>query len=212
MSVLEEIKNGVITYQPAKVKELCEKALAEGIEATTIVSDGLIAGMSVVGEKFKRNEVFVPEVLIAAKATHAGMDVLKPVLSASKVEPVGTVVIGTVKEDLHDIGKNLVAMMLEGAGFKVYNIGINVPPEKFVQAIEEYNPDIVCLSSLITSTLHWLGDTIKVIKESCPGRPVKIMVGGAPVTQELADEIGADGYGKDAQEAVEKARSLIGIN
>ncbi|MFZ5648021.1 MAG: B12-binding domain-containing protein, partial [Bacillota bacterium] len=147
MSVLEEIKEAVATYKPARVKELCERALADGIDANVIVREGLIAGMSVVGVKFKNGDVFVPEVLIAAKATHAGMDALKPVLASSTEEHVGTVVIGTVKDDLHDIGKNLVAMMLEGAGFKVYNIGINVSPDKFVKAIEEYNPDIVCLSS-----------------------------------------------------------------
>lgn len=211
MSILEEIKEAVASYKPAKVKELCDRALDQGIDANVIVREGLIAGMSVVGVKFKNGDVFVPEVLIAAKATHAGMDSLKSVLASSSVEPVGTVLIGTVKDDLHDIGKNLVAMMLEGAGFKVYNIGINASPEKFVKAIEDYNPDIVCLSSLITSTLHWLGETIKVIREAYPGKSLKIMVGGAPVTQELADEIGADGYGKDAQEAVERALSILNI-
>jgi len=212
LSLLEEIMEGIASYQPAIVKELCEKALADGLDPVAIMNDGLVAGMSIVGEKFKRYEVFVPEVLIAAKATHAGMDVLKPVLAACSIEPVGTVVIGTVKEDLHDIGKNLVAMMLEGAGFRVLNLGINIPPEKFVEAIENYQPDIVALSSLITSTLHWLGDTISIIRTTYPDRSVKIMVGGAPVTQEFAEQIGADGYGKDAQDAVDKARLLLGIS
>lgn len=207
--VLEEIKNGVIKLKPAIVKEACERALAEGISAQTILNAGLIAGMAVVGEKFKNNQVFVPEVLMASKATHAGMDVLKPILAESAVEPVGKFVLGTVKDDLHDIGKNLVGMMLEGAGFEVIDLGMDVEPEKFVEAAREHNANIVGMSSLITSTLHYLGETIAAMEKAGLRDSVKIMVGGAPVTVEYANQIGADGYGKDASEAVEVALKLL---
>lgn len=210
MSVLEEIKKGIISYKPNVVSEGCKKALEEGIEAEKILSDGLIAGMMVIGDKFKNNEIFVPEVLIASKATHAGMDVLKPILSESDIEPIGKVALGTVKEDLHDIGKNLVGMMLEGNGFEVIDLGIDVAPEKFVEAIKEHNVDIVAMSSLITSTLDNLVETIRTIEEAGLRDKVKIMVGGAPVTEEYAKKIGADGYGKDATAAAENARLLLG--
>ncbi|GAB6171196.1 corrinoid protein [Paradesulfitobacterium aromaticivorans] len=211
MSVLEELKNSIITYKPAKAKEYCQQALAEGIDPGVILSEGLIAGMSVVGARFKKNEIYVPEVLIAAKATHAGLDVLKPILSERKTEAIGKIIVGTVKDDLHDIGKNLVAMMLEGAGFEVVNLGVNVDPDKFIAAIQEHKPNIVGMSSLITSTLHWVEDTIKAIESAGLRDQVKIMVGGAPVTEEWAMQIGADGYGKDATTAVEEARKLLGV-
>ncbi len=210
MAVLEDLKNAIITYKPAKAKEYTLQALAEGYEPPQILSEGLIGGMTVIGDKFKRNQIYVPEVLIAAKATHAGLDVLKPLLSERKTKPIGKVIVGTVKDDLHDIGKNLVAMMLEGAGFEVINLGVNVDPDKFIAAIKEYEPDIVGMSSLITSTLHWLEDTIKAIQEVGLRDKVKVMVGGAPVTEEWALQIGADGYGKDATSAVEAARKLVG--
>lgn len=212
MSILEQIKNAVINYKPPLVKQYCQQALAEGYKPEEILEQGIIAGMNVVGEKFKRNEVFVPEVLIAAKATHAGLDVLKPLLTATNLNSRGTIVIGTVKDDLHDIGKNLVAMMVEGAGFKVIDLGIDVPPDKFIEAIKEHKPDIVGMSCLITSTLNWVETTIKAIEEAGLRDQVKIMVGGGAITEDYANRIGADGYGKDAGAAVEIAKSLLKVN
>lgn len=212
MELLEEIRNAVATYKPNEVKLLCEKALEQGIDPRKIVSGGLIAGMAVVGEKFKKDEIFVPEVMMAAKATHAGLNVVKPVLSRSSNHYLGKVVLGTVKGDLHDIGKNLVAMMLEGAGFQVYDIGIDVPPEKFVQACRETNADIMGMSVLITTGLEWLHKTIEAVAEAGLRDKMKVMVGGAAVTPEYAYKIGADGYARDAGEAVDKARELLGIS
>lgn len=211
MPVLEDIKNSIITYKPAKTKEYCQQALDEGIEPQLILSDGLIAGMAVIGEKFKLNKIYVPEVLIAARCTHAGLDILKPILAAAKAVALGKIVLGTVKDDLHDIGKNLVAMMLEGAGFEVINLGVNVDPEKFIEAIKEYQPDIIAMSSLITSTLPHVEDTIKAIVDAGLRDKVKIMVGGAPVTEEWVVKIGGDGFGKDATAAVDAAKKLIGV-
>lgn len=211
MSVLEDIQQGIITYKPPIVKEACQRALTEGLGPREIVQEGLIAGMAVVGGKFRRNEVFVPEVMIAARAMHAGLDVVKPLLAQSNIEPVGTVVIGTVKGDLHDIGKNLVAMMLEGAGFRVVDLGIDTPPERFIQAIHDNKPQIVGMSSLITNTLPRVGETIKALEEAGVRDQVKVMVGGAPVSQSFAEQVGADAYAPDASSAVEKAKELLGL-
>lgn len=211
MAILEDIKNSIISYKPAKTKEYCQQALAEGLDPQVILSEGLIAGMTVIGAKFKKNEIYVPEVLISAKATHAGLDVLKPILSERKAQPIGKFLIGTVKDDLHDIGKNLVAMMMEGSGFEVINLGVNVDPDKFIEGIKEHQPDIVGMSSLITSTLHWAEDTIKAIQNAGLRDQVKIIVGGAPVTEEWALQIGADGFGKDATATVDTARKLLGV-
>jgi 5-methyltetrahydrofolate--homocysteine methyltransferase len=167
--------------------------------------------MNEVGRRFKNNEFYVPEVLIAARAMHAAMDVLKPLLAASDVQPVGTVVIGTVKGDLHDIGKNLVAMMLEGGGFNVIDLGVDVSPEKFLQAVREHKPNIVGLSALLTTTMPAMKTTIEALKEAGVRDQVKVIIGGAPVTQRFADEIGADGYAPDAASAVDVARQLLGI-
>lgn len=211
MPVLDDIKNSIITYKPAKTKEFCQQALDEGIEPQLILSEGLIAGMAVIGEKFKLNKIYVPEVLIAAKCTHAGLDILKPILAAAKAVSLGKVVLGTVKDDLHDIGKNLVAMMLEGAGFEVINLGVNIDPEKFIEAIKEYKPEIIAISSLITSTLPNVEETIKAIVDAGLRDQVKIMIGGAPVTEEWVIQIGGDGFGKDATAAVDAAKKLIGV-
>lgn len=205
MSTLQEMAEAVICGNAKKVKEIAEKVLSEGIAPQTIINDGLIAGMNVVGVKFKNNEVYVPEVLIAARAMHAGMDVVKPLLSASEVQDKGIVLIGTVKGDLHDIGKNLVRMMLEGAGYKVIDVGVDVSPEKFVQAVEEHKPQIVGLSALLTTTMVNMKSTIELLES----HPVKVMIGGAPVTQKFADEIGADAYAPDAATAVEMADKLL---
>jgi 5-methyltetrahydrofolate--homocysteine methyltransferase len=210
--LLNALKEAVIVGNANAVKELTEKALAENIPAKTILDDALIPGMMVVGEKFKNNEYYVPEVLIAARAMYAALDLLRPILSQSDVEPIGTVVIGTVKGDLHDIGKNLVRMMLEGGGFRVIDLGVDVAPEKFIEAIKEHNAQILAMSALLTTTMPSMKVTIDALKEAGLRDKVKVMVGGAPVTQQWADEIGADGYAPDAASAVDKAKELISAN
>lgn len=207
MSVLQEIKEGVISGKAPLVQEFCQKALAEGIGVNSIINDGLIAGMSFIGVKFKNNEVYVPEVLVAARAMHAGMAVLKPFITTASTDKKDVVVIGTVKGDLHDIGKNLVIMMLEGAGYKVVDLGIDVPVEKFARAVEDHNPQIVGISALLTTTKVQMKTTVDYLKPY-RGR-IKIMVGGAPVTEKFAREIGADGYAPDAASAVDLANELL---
>lgn len=207
MSILEEIKAAVIDGRPKRVKEYTEKAVAEGIDANDIINDGLIAGMSVVGLLFKRDEIYVPEVLIAAQAMHVGMGVVKPLLTNSTRVNKGTVVIGTVKGDMHDIGKNLVSMMLDCSGYRVIDLGVNVPPERFIQAVVEHKPQFVGLSALLTTTLPEMQTVLVQLQPHRPG--VKVIVGGAPVTQKFADEIGADGYAANASSAVEKIGMLL---
>ncbi len=165
--------------------------------------------MTEVGRRFKANEFYVPEVLLAARAMHAAMDILKPLLAASKVQPRGVVVLGTVKGDLHDIGKNLVGMMMEGSGFQVIDLGVDCPPERFVAAAKEHNPHIVAMSALLTTTMVNMKSTIQAFVEAGVRKNVKIMVGGAPLTQRYADEIGADGYAPDAASAAERAIMLV---
>ena len=198
--------------QRGKAKDLAAlvtEELAAGTPAKDILTNGLIVGMGVVGEKFKNNEVFVPEVLIAARAMNAALAVLKPALAESGVEPVGTAVICTVKGDLHDIGKNLVKMMIEGTGIRVIDLGVDCDAGKIVQAVKDNNADIVCLSSLLTTTMMYQKDIIEALKAAGLRDRVKVMVGGAPVTQAFADEIGADAYTPDAASAAEKARSYF---
>ena len=209
MSKIEAIALAVEEGKSKIIAGLVEEALSEGISAGEILNNGMIKAMGVVGEKFKNNEIFVPEMLIAARAMKKGVEVLQPHLSASGVEPLGKVIIGTVVGDLHDIGKNLVAMMIEGAGFEVTDLGVDVPPEKFVEAIKD-NPvvQIVALSSLLTTTMPALKETIDAIEKAGLREGIKIMVGGAPVSQEHADSIGADGYAPDAASAADLAKSL----
>lgn len=209
MEILKEIADSVIAGNRKKVQELVKVALEEGISPERIINEGLLSGMSVIGERFKRNEIFVPEVLVSARAMQAGMDILRPLIANSKEVIKGKIVIGTVKGDLHDIGKNLVSMMLEGAGYQIIDLGIDVPPEKFVEAIKEHNPDIVGMSALLTTTMPQMKVTIDVLKQEGLRDKVKVIVGGAPVTPEFAKEIGADGYAKDASEAVELVNSLM---
>jgi len=191
------------------VIQATQQALDEGVVPETILNDGLIAGMSRIGVKFKNNEVFIPEVLIAARAMAGAMDILEPKLVETGVEPRGKVVIGTVKQDLHDIGKNLVAMMLKGGGFRVTDLGVDVAPEKFVEAAKREQPQILALSALLTTTMPNMKEVIEAVKgASLDG--VKIIIGGAPVTQAFADEIGADGYAPDAGSAVDLAMTLVG--
>ena len=182
--------------------------LAEGLKPEQILNDGLIAAMSSIGEKFKKNEVFIPEVLIAARAMAGAMEVLEPKLVETGVEPRGKVVVGTVKQDLHDIGKNLVAMMLKGGGFKVIDLGVDVDPQKFVDAAKDEQAQIIALSALLTTTMPNMKEVVLAMrKDGLKG--VKIIIGGAPVTQAYADEIGADGYAADAGSAVDLAKGLV---
>ena len=207
MSILEQMAADLMKGKANDVKAAVQQALDDGLEPGTILTDGLLSGMGVIGERFKKNEVYVPEVLIAARAMKAGMEILQPELASSGVEPKGTAIIGTVKGDLHDIGKNLVCMMLEGAGFKVCDIGIDVDPEKFVEEAKANNADVIGVSALLTTTMTNMKAVIDAVKASdCTA---KIMIGGAPVTQAFCDEIGADGYAADAASAADLASSFI---
>jgi 5-methyltetrahydrofolate--homocysteine methyltransferase len=190
------------------VVKLVTEAVDEGVDPKTILDQGLIAGMSIIGGKFKKNEVYVPEVLIAARAMHGGMDVLEPVLAEAGVEPVGKVVLGTVKGDLHDIGKNLVAMMLKGGGFQVTDIGTDAAAEKFVEAVKAAGDCVVAMSALLTTTMPQMAEVVKALQAAGLG-DVKTLIGGAPVTQDYADQIGASGYAPDAASAVDVATSLL---
>jgi 5-methyltetrahydrofolate--homocysteine methyltransferase len=192
-----------------KVKKLTQEAMDGGESAETILKDGLIQAMDQIGAKFKNGEIYIPEVLIAARAMHAGLAVLKPVLSKSTGTMAGKVIIGTVKGDLHDIGKNLVVMMLEGGGYEVVDLGIDVPAQKFIEAIKTHQPQVVGLSALLTTTMREMKNTIQSIEGAGLRNQVKTIVGGAPVTEKFAKEIGADGYAPDAASAVDMVKSLL---
>jgi len=207
---LKEIADNLIKGKAPEVKELVQRAIDEGEDVQKVLNEGLVAGMSVVGAKFKANEFYVPEVLIAARAMKAGMGILRPILADKNIKGVGTVVLGTARGDLHDIGKNLVAMMLEGAGFEIIDLGVDVSPEKFMEAAKEKKADLVGLSALLTTTMPSMKDVIKAVGDSGLKDKVKVMIGGAPVTQSYADEIGADGYAPDAASAVDEAKQLLG--
>ena len=209
MADLQALADALIKGDRNKVVEMTKAALAEGVAAADVLNKGLIAGMSVIGKRFKANEVYVPEVLIAARAMKGGMEILQPALVKAGVQPLATVVLGTVKGDLHDIGKNLVGMMLTGAGLKVVDIGTDVPAEKFVEAVKANNAKVCAMSALLTTTMPQMTEVVKAIKAS--GLPVKTMIGGAPVTQSFADEIGANGYAADAASAADKAKELVGV-
>ena len=210
MSKIQEIAAAVEAGKAKIVGGLVEEAIKEGCDPTEILNVGMIDAMGVVGEKFKKNEIFVPEMLVAARAMKKGVDVLKPHLAGDSAATVGKYIIGTVAGDLHDIGKNLVAMMIESAGFEVIDLGVDVPAEKFVEAIKE-NPDckVVGVSALLTTTMPAMKDTVKAIIDAGLQSQVKIMVGGAPITQEFADEIGADAYTADAASAAQVAKTLV---
>ena len=210
MSILTDISENLQRGKAKIVKELVQQAIDEGIPVQQILDEGLLSGMGVIGEKFKNNEVFVPEVLVAARAMAAGTEVLKPHLAEAGAEPLGKAVIGTVKGDMHDIGKNLVRMMIESKGFEVADLGVDVAPEQFVEYVREH-PDcqLVCLSALLTTTMPAIADTVKAIEDAGLRGNVKIMIGGAPVTQAFADEVGADAYTPDAGAAAAKAAELV---
>lgn len=207
----EELATALINGKAPVVKDLTNKALEAGETPQDILNKGLVAGMNVVGVRFKNNEFYVPEVLIAARAMHAGMDIIRPMLAAGGVEPVAKVAIGTVQGDLHDIGKNLVAMMMEGSGFEIIDLGVDVKPDQFVDAVKTKGAKIICLSALLTTTMPAMKETIQAMKEAGLRDSVKIMIGGAPVTQNYSDEIGADGYSPDAASAVDTARELLNL-
>ncbi|HHK66843.1 MAG TPA: cobalamin-binding protein [Candidatus Acetothermia bacterium] len=208
--ILQEIATNLYNGEEEKVAQLVQKALDEGMSPQAVLNDGLIAGMDVVGRDFKNGDLFVPEVLIAARAMQAGMDVLRPLLAQADVPTVGRYVIGTVEGDLHDIGKNLVKMMLEGAGFEVIDLGVDVEPGAFIEAVREHQPKVIGMSALLTTTMVNMKATIEALEEAGLRESVKIMVGGAPVTAAFAEEIGADAYAPDAPTAVEVARKLAG--
>ena len=204
--IIEQISEALIKGRAPAVAELVSQALREGVAASALLDDALCRSMGIIGEKFKKGEVFVPQVLLAARAMKQGMDVLKPHLVAAGVQPVATAVIGTIKGDLHDIGKNLVGMMLEGAGFKVVDAGIGVAPEKFVELAKEYSAQIIGVSALLTTTMPSMKNVVRAAREA--GLSAKVIIGGAPVTQAFCDEIGADGYSPDAGSAAQLATRL----
>lgn len=203
------MKEALECGRAALVKEQTEKALAEGVEPRQILSEGLIAAMAVVGVKFRNNEVFIPEVLVAARAMYAGLDLIRPLLARTGAKGAGRLVIGTVKGDLHDIGKNLVKMMFEGAGFDVVDLGIDVSPQRFVEAVRGEQPDFLGMSALLTTTMPAMKETVEALTRAGLRDRVKVLVGGAPLTDNYAREIGADGYAADASTAVEIARKLL---
>jgi len=205
MAVLDDLKQAIISGNRDAAKANVQKALDEGMSAKTIVVEGIAAAMEVVGEKFRTNEFFVPELLIAQRAMKEALKLM----SGAEVDYVGTVVIGTVKGDLHDIGKNLVAAMMEGAGFKVVDLGVDVSPEAFVKAATENNANLIAMSALLTTTMGSMRDTVAALGVSSMQGKTKVLIGGAPVTQSYADEIKADGYSPDAASAVEQAKSLL---
>jgi 5-methyltetrahydrofolate--homocysteine methyltransferase len=208
---LSALSEAVIAGNAEQVGELTKKALEENLGVQEIINNGLIAGMNVIGERFKNNEIFIPEVMLSAHAMRTGMELLKPLFASSNIESKGTVLIATVKGDVHDIGKNLVAMMFEGAGFKVIDLGIDVDSSKVITSIKEHTPDIVALSTLLTTTMDNMKDIIDNMKSEGLSNNVKVMVGGAAVNEPFALEIGADGYAKDASLAVDKAKELLGL-
>jgi 5-methyltetrahydrofolate--homocysteine methyltransferase len=206
---LEEIAEFIIRGDADCAGRLTQRALQEGFSAEMVLENGLMAGMGVIGRKFRDNEIFVPEVLLAARAMKAAMTHLEPILAACGIEPTGRFVIGTVKGDIHDIGKNLVGMMLRGAGFEVVDLGTNVSAERFIEAIEQHEPHIVGMSALLTTTMAQMGVNLKMFQQAGVRERIKVMVGGAPITPEFAEAIGADAYGHDAAEAAEKAMELL---
>lgn len=211
MATIEDLAKAVMDGNGGKAKKLSEELLEQGVAPLEIINQGLIAGMTEVGVLFKANEMFVPEVIASAEAMERGVAIVKPLVAAEDMRTLGTVFLGTVKGDLHDIGKNLVMMMLEGAGFKVINAGIDVAPETFIEGVREYNPDIVAMSALLTTTMLHMKDTIELLKEEGLREDVKVIIGGAPVSQDFADEITADGYSPDAVSAADLCKRLMNV-
>ena len=209
MAIYEQIADEVIKGQADAVKQLVNQALSENISAEDILNNGLVAGMDVVSVKFKSNEFFIPEVLVSARAMTAGLDIINPLLAAANVKAKGKVVIGTVKGDLHDIGKNIVGMMLQGAGYEIVDLGADVPKEKFIEFTQKENANMVGMSALLTTTMIYMQEIIDGLKEAGLRDKVKVIIGGAPVTQAYADQIDADGYAPDAASAIDLAKDLL---
>ncbi len=209
MSIIQEISEFLQKGRAKNVKALVQQALDEGVDAKQILNEGLLDGMMIIGGKFKRNEVFVPEVLVAARAMNAGMAILESKLIEIGNEPIGKAVIGTVKGDLHDIGKNLVAMMLKGAGFEVCDLGVDVDAETFITKAEEIGADAICMSALLTTTMQNMKETINLLKEKGLRDKYIVLVGGAPINESFAEEIGADYYTSDATSAAETAKAAV---
>ncbi len=210
MTHLESIYQAVLDGDAGGAQAGVKAALGAGLTADAILKDGLIAAMGEVGRLFEENEYFVPEMLVSARAMQSGLSLLKPLLAESGAEPAGKIIMGTVKGDLHDIGKNLVSMMLEGAGFEVVDLGTDVAPDKFMKAVHEHQPQLIGMSALLTTTMPSMSGTIKALQEAGLRDKVKVMIGGAPVTDGYAKQIGADGYSPDASSAVRLAKSLLG--
>ena len=211
MAILEDIQNCVLDGELDEIKDLVQKAVDEGIDPAAIINDGLIGVMNIVAPLFKSGEMFVPEVMESAYTMNEGMQVVKPLITDADMPTKGKVIIGTVNGDLHDIGKNLVVLMMESRGYTVIDMGVDVKEEQFVEAIKEHKPDIVGMSSLLTTTMMKIDDTIKMINESGLRDQVKIIIGGAPISQEFADDIGADGYSEDASTAVELCDRMMAM-
>jgi 5-methyltetrahydrofolate--homocysteine methyltransferase len=209
VATLEDLSKSVISGSSAKVKQFTKALIEQGVAPLDIINQGLIAGMGVVGARFKNGEMFVPEVMVAAKSMSAGIDLVKPLISEQDMPSNGTVLIGTVKGDLHDIGKNLVGIMLSSGGFTVINVGIDISPAQFVKAYKEHKPGILGMSALLTTTMLHMKDTIELLKEEGVRDQVKVLIGGAPISQDFADEIGADGYAPDAASAVDVCTRLL---
>jgi 5-methyltetrahydrofolate--homocysteine methyltransferase len=210
MSILMEVKEATLAGDQGRVSALTKQAIDEGIEADRIIQEGLIGAMVVVGKEFGEGKIYIPEMLIAARAMKSGLEVVKPLLVGGKIKSIAKVVLGTVKGDLHDIGKNLVGMMLEGFGVEVIDLGVDVSPEKFVEALKTHQPQFVGMSALLTTTMTAMEVTIKALEESGLRQNVKVLVGGAPVTQAFANEIGADGFGSSASEAMDLIKETLG--
>ncbi|MBP8108134.1 MAG: corrinoid protein [Caldilineaceae bacterium] len=208
---LEAIYNAVLTGNAGAAKDEVNLAVESGVSAEKILNEACIPAMTEVGRLFEIGETFVPEMLIAARAMSAATTILKPLLAKEGVEQIGTVIIGTVAGDLHDIGKNLVGMMMEGAGFKIIDLGTDVSPQKFVDAVKTENPDIIAMSALLTTTTRSMINTINALNEAGVRGQVKVMVGGAPITQDFADKVGADGFAADAGSAARKAKEMLGL-
>lgn len=208
MNSIDELKEAIVNIKPNKACEITSGLLEQGVDAQIILNQALIPGMDEVGRLFKEGEYFVPEVLVAAKAMHASLNVIEPLLAKANVQRKGKIVTGTVEGDLHDIGKNLVCMMLKGAGYEIIDLGVDVSADKFVDAVRKENPDFVAISALLTSTMVNIPSVIESLRGSGLREKVKILVGGAPLTQEYADQIGADGYAPDASDAVALVRSF----
>lgn len=209
MNLLDDLRKNVIDGDLNATQGLVNEALVENIPPEEILMDGLIAAMTEVGRMFENGEFFIPEMLVSARAMKGGLAILRPQLAAANIKAIGKVVIGTVQGDLHDIGKNLVGMMLEGAGFEVIDLGVDVSPEKYVAAVNEYHPDLIGLSALLTTTMPRMKDIVLALQAAGLQDSVKVMIGGAPVTQQYATEIGADMYAQDAASAAQRARQLM---